>query len=194
MIAEIKKRSDAANVLNKVSEAHREVFELCAEYLNIIENELGRMNPGSPRLEPFLKGRTRVGDAHRFHMLRWAEIEATASTVRAQNEKDINLQMASARQALGVVDTALHTYPNERSLIETRSVLTELVVSLNVKGLVDEAEHAAFRGDYKTAKRAYRDALFCLGQDSIKNAERKAAAERISMELEKIRLADRSPQ
>jgi len=126
LLREIKKRSDAANVLGKVSAAHKEVFEACAEYLTLIESELQRMNPGSPRLEPFLKGRVRAAEAHRFHMLRWAELEATELTLRAQSERSSEARAKAVNDAIWVVDIAIEAYPAERSLIESRAVLNEL--------------------------------------------------------------------
>lgn len=194
LIVEIKKRSDAANVLNKVAAAHREVFELCADYLKLIEGEMKRMNPGSPRLEPFLKGRARVADAHKFHMLRWAEIEATDSTLRAQEPGETKVRVDAARHALSAVETALQSYPAERNLLESWGIINELVVTLDVNGLMEEGSAAAFLGDYRSAKRAYRDALHCLARDGIQTEKRSQAAEQINIELERLRFADRHNQ
>lgn len=187
LLREIRKRSDAANVLSKFSEAHREVFELCAEYLNLIEDELSRMNAGSPRLEPFLKGRTKAGEAHRFHMLRWAEIEATGLTLKAQTADAAEVRSASAMQALSVVDTALGTYPNERALVDSRALLAELSVSIDAGDSVARAEAAVERGDISAAVRHYREALQILGRDDRRSPERESAAEQIRSQLEKLR-------
>lgn len=186
LLREIKKRSDAANVLSKFSGAHREVFELCAEYLNLIEGELSRMNAGSPRLESFLMGRTRAGEAHRFHMLRWAEIEATDLAIRAQNEADPNNRGEAAGRALSIIDTALTAYPNEKALVDSRSLLVELTVSMEAGDAVDRAEKAAARGDRDSAANFYRQALLVLGRDNIRTPARDEAAGRIRLAIERL--------
>lgn len=183
LLQEIKKRSDAANVLDKFSAGHRQVFELCGEYLNLIEEELGRMNAGSPRLEPLLKGRTRAVEAHRFHMLRWAELEATELTLKAQAGPE---KLASAKEALLVVETALASYPQERALNESKGLLTEMVVSIGVRDLIENAEEAMRLEEFSTAKSYYRDALHLLARDNIHTPERSAAADRIRAEIERV--------
>jgi len=189
ILREIKKRSDAANVLNKFSAGHREVFELCAEYLNLIDDELKRVNAGSPRLGPLLNGRSKGAEYHRFHMLRWAEIEATELTIRAQTETNVSERAEAAREALAAVETAIASYPAERALKESHSLLTEMVLSIEVAYRVDEAEKATEWGDLALAKTLYRDALFMLGRDNVQNAEREQAASRINAAIEKIRLS-----
>ncbi len=189
LLAEIKKRSDAATLLSKISAAHREVFEVCAEYLTLIEGELSRMNAGSPRLEPFLKGRSRASEAHKFHMLRWAELEATELTLRAQGDRPLENRLEDAAKALWVLDTAIDAYPTERALIESREVLGELKVSFEVDALVSAGEQAAGEGDLARAKQLFRDALFALARDHVETPARRQAAERINEKLETIRSA-----
>ena len=46
ILAEIQKKSDAANVLDRLSAGHREVFELCSAYMTRNETELKSVNPG----------------------------------------------------------------------------------------------------------------------------------------------------
>jgi len=190
LLAEIKKRSDAANLLNKISAAHKEVFEVCAEYLTLIEGELSRMNAGSPRLEPFLKGRTRASEAHRFHMLRWAEIEATELTLRAQDGEPLENRLKDTNKALWVLETAIEAYPNERALFESRELLTEFKVLFEVETLVSGGEAAASAGDLAKAKQLFREALFALARDHVDTRGRREAAERIKERLETIRFAD----
>ena len=40
IIKQIRQKSDAAKVLNTLSAGHREVFELCAEYLTLVDRDL----------------------------------------------------------------------------------------------------------------------------------------------------------
>ncbi|MEP6788701.1 MAG: hypothetical protein ABJB40_09745, partial [Acidobacteriota bacterium] len=80
ILAEIRKKSAAANVLSKHAAGHREVFELCSEYIARNEVELGTISAGSPRLAPLLKGRSSATETHKYHLLKWAEIEARSLT------------------------------------------------------------------------------------------------------------------
>ena len=59
-------------------------------------------------------------------MLRWAELEATEMTMKAQMERSSEARAKAVDDAIWVVDTAIEAYPAERSLIESRAVLNEL--------------------------------------------------------------------
>jgi len=190
LLTEIKKRSDAANLLSKIAAAHKEVFEVCAEYLRVIEGELSRMNAGSPRLEPFLKGRTRASEAHKFHMLRWAELEATELALRAQGDKPLENRLEDATRALWVLETAIKAYPSEQALVESRKVLGEMKVSFEVEALVAAGEKAVADGEYAKARQLFREALFSLARDHVETPSRRHAAERINERLETIGSAD----
>jgi len=191
ILGEIKQKSSAANVFAKVSAGHREVFELCSEYLARNEIDLKNVKAGSPRLAPLLRGRSTAGELHRFHMLKWAEIEARAYAAEARSRPDVAEKMDAAQSAISVVDTALASYPEEDSLRESRQVLGDLLVSINVSHLVEQAEKAAFKGEYSNAKSIYKDALFYLGRDNVQSDEREEAAEKILAEIERIRLLEK---
>ncbi len=187
ILKQIRQKSDAAKVLNSLSAGHREVFELCAEYLALVDRDLKSINNGSKRLEPLLKGRTKAVEFHRYHMLSWAEIETRTLTNEAIAGTDIDEKVKAAQDALSVIDAALTVYPSEQALLDSRELLGEMTVSIKVSHWVEEAERAAFKGDYAGAKSLYRDALFYLGRDNVHNAERERAAARINHEIERIR-------
>jgi len=189
-LAEIKKKSAAAKILNKFSAGHREVFELCSEYMARTDRELKTIDPSSPRLSALLKGRKTAGDFHRHHMLLWAEIEARSLTVEAANTTGIDQKMKAANDALGVVDHALEHYPAEKSLQQSRNVLWEMGVSIRVSDLVEKAERSEFKGDHSEALGHYRDALFYLARDKVYTDEREQAARHISSEIERIGLLE----
>ncbi len=193
IIKQIRQKSEAANVLNTLSAGHREVFELCAEYLALVDRDLKSINAGSKRLEPLLKGRLRAVEYHRFHMLSWAEIETRTLTNDALTRADIDEKVKAAQDALNVIDAALMVYPSEQALLDSKELLGEMAVSIKVSHWVEEAERAAFKGDYAGAKGLYRDALFSLGRDNVHNAERERAALRINQEIERIRLMEDDP-
>ncbi|MEQ1921239.1 MAG: hypothetical protein ABL952_01910 [Pyrinomonadaceae bacterium] len=190
ILKQIRQKSDAAKVLNSLSAGHREVFELCAEYLALVDRDLRSINNGSKRLEPLLKGRTKAVEFHRFHMLSWAEMETRTLTNEAMTGTDIDDKVKAAQDALSVIDAALTVYPSEQALLDSRELLDEMAVSIKVSHWVEEAERAAFKGDYAGAKSLYRDALFYLGRDNVHNVERERAALRINQEIERIRLME----
>lgn len=187
IIREIRQKSEAAKLLNRFSSSHLEVFEMCAEYISLNENELSIVNPNSPRLAPLLNGRSAVAQYHRFHLLRWAEIEARTLTAEAQTMARATDRVEAAERALKVVERALQYYPQEPSLLGSRELLTEMIVSIKVTRWVERAEKAALKGDYSRAKGLYRDALFYLGRDNIQTEAREDAARRINEEIDHLR-------
>ena len=187
ILRDIAKKSSAARTLGKFSAAHREVFELCGDYLARNKRELALIGTGSPRLVPLRKSRERVAEYHRYHVLQWAEIEARELTQDAKSRSKLSEKVESAQAAMNVIDSALGFYPAERSLLESREVVVELIASIKVAHWVERAERAAFKGEYKEARSHYRDALFYLGRDNISSEDREIAASRINAEIERLR-------
>lgn len=190
ILGDIKRKSAAAKVLNKFSAGHREVFELCGQYLARIETELTTVSAGSPRLSALLKGRTSAAKLHRYHLMHWAEIEARSLTNEANTLANVSDKLRAAKNAMNVVEFALQSYPAEENLIESRHVLRELAVSITVSDLAERAERAVFRSDRREAMSIYRDALFYLGRDNVHTAERQELADRINAEMDKLRLLE----
>ncbi len=187
ILNDIAKKSSAARTLGKFSAAHREVFELCGDYLSRNKRELAMIGTGSPRLVPLRKSRERVAEYHRYHVLQWAEIEARELTQDAKSRSKLSEKVESAQAAMNVIDSALGFYPTERSLLESREVVVELIASIKVAHWIERAERAAFKGEYKEARNHYRDALFYLGRDNISSEDRDLAANRINAEIERLR-------
>ncbi|HQY68356.1 MAG TPA: hypothetical protein PLD38_13840 [Pyrinomonadaceae bacterium] len=187
ILSDIAKKSSAARTLGKFSATHREVFELCGDYLARNKRELSLIGTGSPRLVPLRKSRDRVREFHRYHVLQWAEIEARELTQDAKSRAKFSEKVESAQAAMNVIDSAMSFYPAEPALIESREVIVELVASIKVAHWVERAERAAFKGDYKEARSHYRDALFYLGRDNISNEDRDIAADHINTAIERLR-------
>jgi len=187
ILREIRQKSDAANVLSRFSAGHREVFELCGEYISRNEEELKTMSPGSPRLVPLLRGRTAATDLHRSHLLKWAEIEARNLTAEARSHVQTPEKVRATQNALEVIESALSAYPNEKPLLESRAVLEDFIVSIRISVLMEAAERSAFDGHYTQAIGHYREALFELGRGNVDGPARANAAERINIEIEKLR-------
>jgi hypothetical protein len=64
--------------------------------------------------------------------------------------------------------------------------------SVKVSHWVELADRSAFKGHYRRAIDRYRDALFYLNQDVVKEEVRVAGSERIEKEIEKMKTALRS--
>ena len=189
-LREIKQKSGAAMVLSKFSAGHREVFELCSAYLELTTRELKIISASSPRFEPLLKGRTRAAEFHRFHMLKWAEIESRSLANAAQSSGREVERIESAQKALRIIEAALGSYPSEPSLLGSKELLNDMIVSIEVSHWIKQAETAAASGDHMEAKSLYRDALFYLGRDNVHSEERERAAMLIRAEIDKIRMME----
>jgi len=190
ILSDIKRKSEAAKVLDKFSAGHREVFELCREYLERNESELALVSAGSPRLAPLLRGRTAAVDYHRFHMLRWAEIEARSLTGEAKRMSDAARRIEAGLGALNVIDSALESYPSEPALIESRELLVDLIASIKVGDWVERAERAEFEGNNAGSIALYKEALFFLGRENVGGMHRDEAAARIRTAMERLRAAE----
>ena len=187
ILREIQKKSEAAKVLGKFSEAHKEVVTLCEEYLSVAANELATAGIGSPRIPAIRKGSGLANDRHRYHMLQWAEIEARSLTHEAKSCDKINEKLDIAQKALGVVDHALRSYPRESSLVDSQEVLRNFLTSIRVSNIIEKAERAFFKGNHTRAISLYQDALFDLRLFETSNPEREIAAEKIDMEISRIK-------
>lgn len=187
IIKQIKQKSDAAKVLNKLATGHYEVFEVCNEYLVLSKEELKKVAIGSPRLAALRRGREIVKELHRFHLLEWAEIEARSFSRDAKNNATISERLEASQKALDIIHTALQYYPDESHLKKSEDALNEFIATIKVSHWIEQAERSAFKGHYKRAIGHYRDALFYLGRENVHDEERKLIAEKINAEIVKIR-------
>ncbi len=187
IIGQIRKKSEAAQVLGKLSDGHWEVFEMCNEYLSLNEKEIRTVGVGSPRLAALRRGKEIVGELHRFHLLAWAEIESRALTQEAKNNVTISDKLKTAQKALTVLESALQFYPNEVKLLESETALREFAASIKISHRLEQAERAAFQGNNKRAISHYRDALFFLARENVREEEKEIIAEKINTEIAKLR-------
>jgi tetratricopeptide (TPR) repeat protein len=192
IIKNIRQKSEAARLLEKLPDAHWEVFEICNEYLSINRRELETIGIGSPRLPALIRGKETVAQIHKFHLLAWAQIESRQLTQEAKNQVKFSEKLKDAQKALSVLESALRFYPNEIQLIESEEAIKEFVASIKISHSIERAERAKFKENYKRAVSFYRDALFLLARENIKSAERDSLAEEINSEIEKIRRLENS--
>lgn len=189
IVKQIQQKSEAARLSGKLSEAHLEVAELCSDYLSLNRRQMETVGTGSPRLAALRRGREMVGQLHRYHLLTWAQNESRHLTQESKIRVKISDKLEAAQRALHTLQTAAGFYPNERQLAESETVLREFIASIKVSHWIEQAERAAFKGNYKRAINHYRDALFFLARDNsgLQAEKTSAVAERINAEIEKLR-------
>jgi len=151
LLEEIKRKSEAAMVLGKLAESHREVFELCGLYLEVAKRELPTIGVGSPRLAAITRGRDRVDRLHRRHMLKWAEIEIKANTQAAMESARHSQRMEKAENAMRAASTAFEHYPDEPDIVRSMLAVEDFVYSLKAAEELRRSARAEDRGDLKRA-------------------------------------------
>ena len=186
IIAEIKRKSEAAKVLGKFAEGHREVVDLCIEYIAAADRELPLVGVGSPRIAALHRGKEIAGHVHHFHMLQWASIESRSLTQEANNHVKPSDRLETAQKALGVVDFALTHYPHDSDLRDSHTLLTEFVASIKLSHLIEKAERATFNGSNARAVKHYRDALFFLERQTQRTDEHESVTQRIEDAIARI--------
>jgi hypothetical protein len=159
---------------------------MCTAFVLRIDRELAIVQAGSPRLAALLKSRNKVSELHRSHLLRWTEIEAQKLSNDARKSPAASERTRAAREALATVERALGAYPAEEALIQSRALLNELVLSVQVANAVEAAEHASSRGDISAARRFYEDALLRLGPTIDQSPEMERAANRIREAMDRL--------
>ncbi|HQU93543.1 MAG TPA: hypothetical protein PLK77_14655 [Pyrinomonadaceae bacterium] len=150
LLGEITRKSEAAKVLGHFPESHREVFELCAQYISVATKELPNIGVGSPRLAAIQRGRAKVESLHKEHMLRWAEIEIRSSIASVEDER-FSSKLDRAKKALRVAVVALESYPDNSDLINSRLAIEDFILSMRIGQAVQRAERAEGRGELEKA-------------------------------------------
>ena len=187
ILKEIAIKSEAAKILGKMPEGHFEVFEMCNEYLSVNRIQLKNVGVGSPRIGALRRGKEIAEKLHKYHLLTWAETESRLLTRKANNQVIYSSKIETAQNALDVIFTARQFYPENKKLIESEQALREFVFSVKISNWIEDAELAAFKEDYQRAISIYRDALFFLARENIRNEEKDLIAEKINDEILKIR-------
>jgi len=182
----LQKQSADADARELPPQAHREIFDLCADYLKSAEQAL--LSPGLPaegRLA-LRSGVERVQTLQRHHLLTWARSSARSLTHEAQQRVRLHEKLETANRALECIDSALKVYPDEEELRVSARAVREFITSSRVAHWVELAERAAFKGYYRRAIDRYRDALFYLTRDGP-DQDREVGAERITREIDLLR-------
>ena len=187
LIKNIASKSKDARTLGKSPDSHLEVFELCNQYLQLNEKELETVGIGATRIAAFRRGREKVQSFHKFHLLTWASIESNLLIQNSKNLTAVSEKLDNAQRALGVLDSALEFYPNEKLLVDSIEAVKDYIVSTRVSHWIEQAERASFKENYKRAINHYRDALFFLARENERSPERDFIAQKINFEIDKLR-------
>jgi tetratricopeptide (TPR) repeat protein len=171
-------------------QAHRDLYDLCTDYLYGAEQALQSPSLSAEGRLALRAGQERVRTLQRHHLLTWARGSARSLTREAQQRVRLYEKVETANRALECIDSALKLYPDEEELRVSARAVRDFITSSRVAHWVELAERAAFKGYYRRAIDRYRDALFYLTRDGG-DQDREAGAERITREIEllKVRLA-----
>jgi hypothetical protein len=181
----IQKRSTEADAAAS-PDFHLEVFQLCQSYLASADEAL-RTNslPGEKRIA-IRSGQERVRALEKHHLLTWARDTSRSFTHEAQQRARTSDKIETANRALDCLDSALRFFPDEPELKASKQVISEFIGSIKVAHWVELAERSAFKGHLRRAIERYKDALFYLERETVKEETRLASADRIRCEIESL--------
>src|SRR2546423_10444474 len=181
----LQKQSAAADARDS-AETHRELYELCNEYLTGAETVLHSLALQADGRVALRAGQERVREMQKHHLLTWARSSARSLTHEAQQRSRLYEKVENANRALDCIDQALKIYPDNDELRTSALAVREFITSSRVAHWVELAERAAFKGHFQRSIDCYRDALYFLSRDKP-DADGEAAAERIIREIDLLR-------
>jgi hypothetical protein len=182
----LQKQSADADARDFPPQAHRDLYDLCTDYLNGAERTLQSASLSTEGRLALRVGQERVRTLQKHHLLTWARGSARALTNEAQRRVRLFDKVETANRALECIDSALKVYPDEEELRVSARAVRDFITSSRVAHWVELAERAAFKGYYQRAIDRYRDALFYLTRDGP-DQDREAGADRITREIELLR-------
>ncbi len=192
----IQKQSSAADAPGATPEMHLDVAHLCHDYLASTDEAIKSGTSESEKGIAMRAGQERVRALHRHHLLVWSRAHSQSLTREAQQRARHFDKIETATRAIECLDSVLRIYPDETELSESRVALLEFIASVKVAHWMELAERSAFKGHYRRAIDRYRDALFYLDRDVVKQEVRIAGTEKIEGEIAKLeaRLRDSGPK
>lgn len=180
----LEKQSAEADANHKRPEVHLRVFEMCGDFLQVIEKSLASPSVTPERRLMVRARQDRVRVLQKHHLLAWARNSAQSLTQEAQQRARLHEKIEAANRALECIDTALASYPEEEELQRSAAAVREFMTTSRVAHWVELAQRASFKGRYGRAIDCYRDALFYLTRA---DGDHQLAAEQITREIELLR-------
>jgi tetratricopeptide (TPR) repeat protein len=182
----LQKQSADADARDSPPQVHRDLYDLCTDYLSGAEQALQSPSLSASGRLALRAGQERVRGLQKHHLLTWARCSARAFTHEAQQRVRLYEKVETANRALECIDAALKVYPDEEELRISARAVRDFITSSRVAHWVELAERAAFKGYYRRAIDRYRDALYYLSRDGP-DSDREAGAERITREIDLLR-------
>lgn len=179
----IQKRSAEAESASS-PESHFEVFHLCQDYLSTADEALRSNRLPAEKRIAIKAGQERVRALQKHHLLTWARDSSRFLTYEAQQRARASDKIESANRALHCLESALKFYPDEADLNESSGAIRDFIASVKVAHWVELAERSAFKGHHRRAIERYKDALFYLNRETVKEEVRVSGAARIEREIE----------
>ena len=179
----IQKQSEEADSASN-PESHFDVFHLCQDYLATADEALRSSSLPSEKRNSIRAGQERVRALQKHHLLTWARDSSRSLTYEAQQRARTSERIEAANRALHCLESAIQFYPHETELHESSVAIREFIASVKVAHWVELAERSAFKGHYRRAIDRYKDALFYLSREAVKEEVRVASSERIGREIE----------
>jgi tetratricopeptide (TPR) repeat protein len=165
-------------------EEHLGSYRLCEEYLMRVDETLRMVGIRSETRMALKNKQDRIRIMQRKHLLAWARGASCALTFEAQQLTKISDKVEKATNALSVIEAALRIYPDELDLKDSSVAISEYIASVKVGRWVELAERAAFKGQYSKAIDRYRDALFYLSREDIRDEVRNETIKKIEDQIE----------
>lgn len=181
----IQKQSEEAEATSN-PESHFDVFQLCQDYLSTTDDTLRSENLPAEKRIAIKAGQDRIRAIQKHHLLTWARDSSRSLTYEAQQRARTSDKIEAANRALHCLESALKFYPEETELNESSVAIREFIASVKVAHWVELAERSAFKGQYRRAIERYKDALFYLNRETVKEDVRAPGAERIGREIESL--------
>lgn len=183
----IQKRSADADATAGQPEPHLDAYHLCKDYLASTDETLRSSGIMTENRVALRAGQERVRSLQKHHLLMWARNASRVILREAELRARISDKIETAHRALDCIDSAMKLYPEEHELNESVMAVREFIASVKVARWVEMAERAAFKGHYRRAIDRYRDALFYLSREEMREETRTEAAERINREISMLR-------
>lgn len=183
----LQKQSVETDAAGDAPEAHLEAYQLYRDFLSGTDEALRSSSLSAESRVALRAGQERARALQKHHLLVWARSSSRSLTHEAQRRARVWDKIETAQRALDVIETARRFYPDETELRESDDAVREFIATVKVAHWVELAERAAFKGYYARAIDRYRDALFYLSRESMKEETRLETAGRISREIELLR-------
>lgn len=183
-----KQSAEADADVNTPSEVHLDLYRACEQYLARTTQALRSVSTTNESRIAMRAAQERVRALQKHHLVAWARGASRALTYEAQRRIRMSDKIETAMRAGDVIESALKIYPEEPELRESAAAVQNFIASVKVRHWVELAERAAFRGQYRRAIDRYRDALFYLSRENMKDETREDLAARIGREIELLRV------